>query len=208
VPDGPTSRSALAARYREGQFGMVCSDGPGVTLCERRGLAIFLLDGPAGDGAFLAAIEDGLELELPSNAGKANALGARRAFWLAPGRWMVVAPRDDLESLRAALSVTLIGRPGALTELGQGRTVIRVAGSKKLDLLSKGCPLDLHPRIFTVGSCAQSLVAGIPATLSVEENGAAIDLYIMRSFGLALWDWLLEAGAEYGVEVTSALSPV
>jgi len=206
VPDAPLPRSALAARYKEGLFGAVGSAGPEVTLCESRGHAMFLLDGPAEDPSFLNAVQEALGCAPPKDSGRTSTKGSRRAFWVAPGRWMIVAPRSDLESLKATLSVALIGRAGALTELSQARTVIRVTGPKKLDLLSKGCSLDLHPRVFEPGSCAQSLVAGISTTINLDEEGDAIDLFVMRSFGVSLWDWLLEAGAEYGVGVAPVLS--
>ena len=75
-------------------------------------------------------------------------------------------------------------------------------------MLAKGCPLDLHPRAFTPGSCAQSLLAKADVLIHLRaddpRHGPTFDLYVARSFAHYLWAWLEDAGREYGVQVDAA----
>jgi hypothetical protein len=44
----------------------------------------------------------------------------------------------------------------AVTEVSGGQTVILLRGDSVRDMLAKGCPLDLHARVFGIDRCAQS----------------------------------------------------
>lgn len=200
----PGGRSALEPLYRAGDFGATPDIAPAIIFCERRGLAIFVFDGPPNDAAFLAEVEESLGLALPMRPNSVTEAGSHTALWLAPGRWQIEAPVAEAERLTATLGATVEGRRGALLELGQARSVIRVSGPRARDLLGKGCPLDLHRRVFGPGDCAQSLVAGVATTLrgvATGNDGFAIDLQVMRSFGLSFWEWLTVAAEEYGYRV-------
>ena len=89
--------------------------------------------------------------------------------------------------------------------MGEGRTVIRLAGSNARDLLSKGCPLDLHPRVFGPGQCAQTLLARSDMILHclrpTSSKSDVFDIYIVRSFAEYTWTWIEDAGQEYGITV-------
>lgn len=205
MPEQATRRSALEAAYQPGRHGAPQTDGPGVTLAERRGLAAFILDGPVGDKAFMTAVAEQLGFALPHQPNSSTAGQGRVAFWIGPDRWQVLAPEREKADLESNLSLTLIGRRGALSEVGQARTILRVSGRQARALISKGCPLDLHPRAFPTGACAQSVMAGMAASLHAIEAGSVFDLQVTRSYGLTLWDWLCEAAAEYGYEVAEVL---
>ncbi len=47
---------------------------------------------------------------------------------------------------------------------------------------------------------AQSLIARAQVMILPIEGGG-YDLFVARSFAGYLWDWLLDAGAEYGIRV-------
>ena len=198
-------RSALADHDQKGGFGAEPPGEPGAHIRERRGLALFQLDGPAEDSGFLNAAREALGFGLPTAPGTSTGDGARAALWAGPNRWTIRAPEADKAELGPKLSTALIGRRGALTELGQARTVIRVEGASARDLLNKGCPLDLHPRSFPDGACGTSQLAGVTAQIHHAEEGA-FDLYVFRSFGLHLWEWLQEVGAEYGGRIGEAIA--
>jgi len=69
-------------------------------------------------------------------------------------------------------------------------------------LLDKGCSLDLHPRIFPVGSCAQTALAHVGVLLH-RRDIATFELYCARSYAQHLWHWLTEAAAEFGYVVAA-----
>jgi len=198
-------RSALEGHDTPGDFGAGLDEGPGIELAERRGLAVIHLEGPAADEAFLKAVEQALGFALPLAPGTSVAAGPAAALWTGPNRWLLPMPDDNGNELLPDLSVSLIGRRGGLTELGHARTVIRLSGRDARALLSKGCPLDLHPSVFPPGSVAGSILAALTVTLHHSEDGA-FDLYVFRSFGLALWEWLQEAGEEYGIRIAPAIT--
>jgi sarcosine oxidase subunit gamma len=72
-------------------------------------------------------------------------------------------------------------------------------------VLAKGCPLDLHPRAFPPGACAQSLLAKVAVLIHLQDDdrarGPSFDVYVARSFAHYLWMWLEDAGREYGVQI-------
>ena len=86
----------------------------------------------------------------------------------------------------------------AITDVTDGRVAFRVAGPSARDVLAKGCPLDLHPRAFPPGRCAQSLLAKASVLIHLvddgPERGPSFDVYVARSFADYLWTWLEDAG--------------
>ena len=67
------------------------------------------------------------------------------------------------------------------------------------DLLAKGCTLDLHPRAFKVGACAQTGLARAGAILHLVDEAPTFEITILRSFADYMWVWLADAAEEYGV---------
>ncbi len=181
----------------------------GVALAERphRGMVNLRLD--PSDAAAMAAFEAAFGFALPTRPNTTAGDGAARALWLGPDEWWIVsrgpgpgAGPDLADKLRAALADGF----AAVTEVGEGRTCIRIAGPKARALLQKGCPLDFHPRAFGAGACAQTLLAKATVViyLSADESaadGPAFEVYVLRSFAEYLWIWLEDAGREYGVTV-------
>jgi sarcosine oxidase subunit gamma len=63
------------------------------------------------------------------------------------------------------------------------------------EVLAKGCPLDLCPEIFPPGRCAQSVLAGIAILVHHLPTGDDMDIYVARSYGRFIHDWLLDAAS-------------
>ena len=89
----------------------------------------------------------------------------------------------------------------AVTDLGHGRTVLRIVGRHGRDLLAKGSGVDFHPRAFPVGACAQSLLGHVGVLVHAVDERPAFDLYVARSYALTVWEWLGESAAEWGFRV-------
>jgi sarcosine oxidase subunit gamma len=66
--------------------------------------------------------------------------------------------------------------------------VVELAGADRFDLLAQGCGLDLHPRAWQPGSCAQTLLARAPVLL--QERDQATRVFVRASFAAYLADWL------------------
>jgi len=95
---------------------------------------------------------------------------------------------DALEGMHASLNVVTGGFAG-----------IRLSGSNAANLLAKGCTLDLHPRAFHTGQCAQTGLARANILLSKVDDAPSFDVFVRRSFAEYLALWLQHAGAEYGI---------
>ena len=63
-------------------------------------------------------------------------------------------------------------------------------------MVQKGCPLDLHPRVFAVGHCAQSHFFKAPLLLRAVATDA-FELVLRRSFADYAGRMLLDAGEEF-----------
>ena len=98
-----------------------------------------------------------------------------------------------------ALRASLGDRHAAVVDLTELRTVIAVSGAHARDLLAKGCTLDLHPRAFPAGACAQTGLARAGALLHLVDETPTFEITILRSFADYMWVWLADAAQEYGV---------
>jgi heterotetrameric sarcosine oxidase gamma subunit len=204
VADIVERRSALAEVYATGVFGADVSGNPGVILAERRPLSIVHVAGKSGDAAFASGVKKACGCDLPLDGGTVATAGDLSIIWLAPTRWLVVAPDRGAGVLEASLR-DACGDGGAIIDVSHGRTVIRISGAHARTVLMKGAPLDFHSKVFTPGSCATSTISQCGVVLScVDEN--TIDLYVFRAFGQHMWEWVCEAAGEFGYKVSETTS--
>jgi sarcosine oxidase subunit gamma len=186
--------SALQSVLRPGRGGE--PGGVGVTIAERRGLSIVQVSVIPGVAADRAAIEATTGAALPGP--NRSSAGRRTALWVGAGRWFVVDP------VRGALADDLENAAGghAITDLSHSRTVLRISGPKVRDVITQGCSVDLHPRAAKAGDCFVTSVARHSAVLHLVDD-ATMDIYVYRSFGQDLLEWLIEVAAPYGYEIAS-----
>lgn len=198
--------SALAAVYRPGNFGAIGRDGPGIILAEIRPLATVQVASRAEEGsAVRAAMATALDLAPDERSNRAARNGTTTIIWVGPGRWLVVEPERGDRDLEALLRGALAGTQAAVTDLGNGRAILRIAGARSRDLLAKGSAIDFHVRAFPASACAQGLLGHVGALFhAVDET--TFDLHIARSLAQTLWEWLMESAAEYGCRVEPANS--
>ncbi|MCC7048287.1 MAG: sarcosine oxidase subunit gamma [Alphaproteobacteria bacterium] len=198
---GALDHLGLAARA-QGEKGAA-----GVHLAERRFLAKLNLRGDSSDRGFMSGVASALGgVEPPIVPNTAARAGRFDLLWLGPDEWLVVAADGTEAELEARLNAAIGAHGGTVTDVSETRTTIVVSGPSARDMLAKGCPLDLHPRAFAGGACAQSLVAKVGVILHRTDAGAAgeparFELHVLRSFADYLWRFLEDAGQEYGVAV-------
>ncbi len=196
-------RSALADCYETGIFGADV-EAPGVTLSERRPLTIVHVAGKADDSAFSAGIKKACGCDLPTEPGTIASSGNMSLIWLAPARWLAVAPERGPGVLEGALR-NACGDNGAIIDVSHGRTVIRLSGSDARTVLMKGAPLDFHARVFTPGRAMQSAISQCGVVITcVADN--TFDIYVFRAFGQHMWEWATDAAGEFGYTVADVVS--
>ncbi len=163
------------------------------------------LRGDRENAEFMSAVSGILGTE-PPGAPNTSVLGdGVEVLWLGPDEWLLVTSPGREEALeRALLEAFRGGVPGAVVNVGEGRAVITLGGPAAREVLAKGCPLDLHPRVFGPDRCAQSLLAGSPVLLHQTRATPVFDLYVPRSAAEYLWVWLEDAAAEFAPVIVAA----
>jgi sarcosine oxidase subunit gamma len=163
-------------------------EASGVSVRERPFRGHVNVRGRGDDSAFRGAVENVAGVALPLEPNTVNVAGERVLLWLGPTEWLLTSPGAEEMSLSRALEGRLTGEFASVVRIGGGQTVLELEGDGARDLLAKGCPLDLHPRAFPVGRCAQTHVEKAPALLRPLPTG--IELIVRRSFADYLRQWL------------------
>ncbi|MFD8303636.1 sarcosine oxidase subunit gamma [Streptomyces sp. NPDC059690] len=149
--------------------------------------------GPAADAVALA-----LGLQLPLEPDTVVRSGELTALWLGPDEWLLVGPPGTQRALEGRIRAAAGEEPVSVTDVSAQRTVLLVAGPRARDLLAHGCSLDLHPRAFGPGRCAQTALGRTQVVLvSRDEARAGFWVLVRSSFAGYLTDWLLDAATEY-----------
>ena len=133
---------------------------------------------------------------MPNTTARSDAL---TAFWLGPRSWLLVAesagsPLADFVEKRDALNAA----GGALFDLSASRVAYRLAGTCATDVLATGCPLDLHPRAFRAGDCAQSVFGRVNALLYKSDDAPTFIIMVARSFARDVRQLLDLSAAQFG----------
>jgi len=177
----------------------------GVILCERRFRAKINLRGKPIK-KFLDAVRKALGVALPKTPNSTVTTKDITALWLGPNEWLLAGRPGAEGGMVEALRQELASQHVAITDVTEGRTIIGLTGSNARDVLMKGCSLDIHPRHFKPGDCAQSALAKALIILHQTSGDSGIeptyDIYVERSFADYLWIWLEDAALEYGLAVT------
>ena len=157
--------------------------------------------GDANDSAFVELVGESCGVQLPTAANAVNGDDSR-IYWLGPDEWLLMGGVDSIDAIAETLSQKTADLHVAVNKLHGGQIAYRLAGESARQLLAKGCTLDLHPSVFGVGSCAQTALAKAAVLISPLATGQGYEIIVRRSFADYLWQWLMRAGDEYGIEVT------
>ncbi|MEU6084883.1 sarcosine oxidase subunit gamma family protein [Streptomyces sp. NPDC047108] len=149
--------------------------------------------GPAGD-----AVGPALGLQLPLEPNTLVRAGELAALWLGPDEWLVVGPPEGGHDLRARLRAASENPAVSVVDVSAQRTTLLVGGARSRDVLARGCSLDLHPRSFGAGRCAQTNLARTQVVLAARDaDKPGFWVLVRSSFAGYLGDWLLDAATEY-----------
>ncbi len=189
--------SPLAPVYRPGSHGNF-EDGVGVALSEVAPASIVQLAAWQGqEKKLIDAIRKVVGLSLPDGAGAGAANGAKAAFGIAPGKFLV---SDETEDLAAAFAKAVTPAVGTVTDLSHGRTVIRIEGPEAEWVLAKLFAIDLSLPAFPVGAGRSTAHHDVFAQIQ-RSAAEQFDIYVFRSFARSFWNALCHSAAEVGYEV-------
>lgn len=150
------------------------------------------LRGNPSDAAFLSAVESVLGVALPLKANTV-AVGANcTLYWLGPDEWLYKGVYSTVPTVVTQLKTALNGQHVAVVDVSSGYTTLSITGAGAAGLIARGCPLDLHPKAFAVGACAQTHIAKSAALIRPLQSDA-FEVVVRRSFARYLVDWLCAA---------------
>ncbi len=80
-------------------------------------------------------------------------------------------------------------------DVSANRTTLELRGPRARELLEFGCPIDLHPRVFGPGRCAQTLLARANVLIwhVADEPEDTWRLFVRPSFAAYVAAWLADA---------------
>jgi len=162
-----------------------------IGLRDGRGLVLIRVRPEDSDGRL--AVESAIGAALPLEPNTFAAAADERTYWLGPDEWVTDLPFSAVEGRMAALRAATAGFFAAVVDLSAGRVCLRIAGAAAVDVLRKGCPLDLHPRTFAAGACARTMLGRVGVLLGCIETGRDYHLVVDRSYADDLRRWLADA---------------
>ncbi len=178
-----------------------------VVLESHLAVACIVLRGQPSDKAVATLVHDISGLDLPLIPNTFCEKSDMALCWMRPDEWLLIgdAAQENVlaEQFCAAIDERKLSMVSTVV-VGGTYVLLQLSGDKAAALLGKGCTLDLHPRNFAAGRCAQSLLAKAPVLLwrgtAPFGNKPVWNVLVRRSFSEYLGLWLLNAGEEFGLQ--------
>ena len=167
---------------------------PRATLREILPPVLLDLRGELADPSFVPAVSAVISVPLPAEPNTVTVSGEVSALWLGPDEWLIAATSHAAD-LAQRLEAALQGKHHSVCDVSQGRVVFDLVGAEARAVLEGATSLDLHPRVFGPGRCAQTGLARVPAILQIIET-TRFRIYVRLSFAPYVKAWLERAMAE------------
>lgn len=151
-----------------------------------------------GSPAALAAAAAALGIPDADTAGRTTGDEATTLIWLGPDERLLLSWRDDAAMLGARLEAALTGHAHSLVDVTQRQVGLRLTTPFAADLLNCGCPLDLDPARFPVGSGTRTLFNKTDIVLW-RRGTDDFHIEVWRSFADYLQRWLAESMQDFTV---------
>ena len=187
-----------------GRYGRPGGD-PGAIIAERPCVTLKQIAARHGKtDAALKSAREALGIDI-DDAPRRAALDGLAVIGTAPGQWLALAEGEKGRGLLARLENALTVFASFVNQ-SDGKAVLRLWGPRLRDVLAKGCPLDLHERVFRPQDAATTQIALIPCQLWQLDEVPTFELAVPLGYAGSFWSWLTSSAAEFGYEVTPPLS--
>jgi sarcosine oxidase subunit gamma len=143
------------------------------------------------DSPAAGRIADALGVALP--APNTVATGTHTVLWLGPDEWLVIG-----DGAKELLDEVVGADFASVVDVSANRTTFVLSAPWARDLLAKGMSIDLHPRVFGEGDCAQTLLARAQVILRQVDDVPTYHVLVRGSFAPYLAAWLADAASEFG----------
>ncbi|PZV35772.1 sarcosine oxidase subunit gamma [Mesorhizobium kowhaii] len=174
----------------------------GISLTEIRNFDLIQVMARRGKAAELANAAKGRFGVAAPNAPKAVQSQDATLIWSGPDQFFVLSKggKHTMGTLAPALS-----GPASLSDQSHARALISISGAKARTMLAKLSSIDVHPAEFPVGAAAATSMDHTSVTLwrggDRPDGQAVFNLLVFATFAESLWHTMLDAAAEYGVEI-------
>ena len=177
-----------------------------IGLAEVRWTFAWNVRGDASAPSFVSEAQRLSGLALPLEPCTGTRAAARSMLWLGPRSWLWIDGADgaapDFDSSRSVLNAVA----GALFDLSAAYAGWRLSGALAATVLNRGCPLDLRPRAFPAGRCAQSLLGHLPALFYRPTERPLFVVMVPRSLAADAWEQLRGYAEAEGCAIEAAMS--
>lgn len=151
-----------------------------------------------GCPAALAAGASSLGVQDADASGRTTGDDATTLIWLGPDERLLLSWHTDAATLGARLEAALAGHAHSLVDVTQRQVGLRLTAPFAADLLNCGCPLDLDPRRFPVGSGTRTLFNKTDIVLW-RRGAEDFHIEVWRSFADYLRRWLAESVQDFTI---------
>jgi heterotetrameric sarcosine oxidase gamma subunit len=120
-----------------------------------------------------------------------------------PGEWLLLATPGTSTALTQRVEEVRDEGLVSVFDATHGRALLRITGSRAPDVLAKICAIDFSEAVTPDGAAFRSSVAKLVTDVVRDDRGGEISylLHCERSSGQYLFDALIDAGDEFGIEV-------
>ena len=120
-----------------------------------------------------------------------------------PGEWLVLGPSGGHRAIVAGIDDVGGGPFTTVTDTTHGYALMRLTGAEARGVLSKLCPVDLSASTAPNGHCFRTSLAGLVVGVVRDDVDDQLSYlcYCERSSGQYLFDVILDAGREFGIDV-------
>ena len=126
-----------------------------------------------------------------------------------PGEWLLLATPGT--SVAVTQRVEEVQDEGLVSvfDATHGLALLRITGARAPDLLAKVCAIDFSEAVTPDGAAFRSSVAKLVTDIVRDDRDGEISylLHCERSSGQYLFDVLIDAGDEFGIEVDGFVDP-
>ena len=168
-----------------------------ITLKEEKDIGKLILRGSLSDKKFITPVKKHLSEQFPARPNVFFDDVKVRVVWLGPDEWLLLTKGNEIDTLTAGLTKALSKTYFALVDVSDNSTIIELKGKRSLEILMKGCSLDLHPKVFQPGCSVQTDLGLANIILLKIAEDPIFQIVVRASFADYLWNWLLDAAHEF-----------
>jgi heterotetrameric sarcosine oxidase gamma subunit len=126
-----------------------------------------------------------------------------------PGEWLLLAEPGTSAAVTQRVEEVKGERLVSVFDATHARALVRITGARTPDLLAKVCAIDFADGVTPNGAAFRSSVAKLVTDVVRDDRDGELSylLHCERSSGQYLFDILIDAGDEFGIEVDGFVDP-